>query len=200
VYRTPPKYCPTPSGAPSIRVSSLLPSCFLSGPAIQSRCISRIWLSRARATRIRAGDERNSEFRMCERLFAPHCTRRGKRERKRERETPAWSSKGGITMPKRARIVVRPADTTDNSQCAKCIGIESGRFIFAPTQPGPARFALVCRRFLIFACIKKFVSLGIWTLSKTNDTGNTAYATVFVSLKSYGISWIFGRIIFKSNI
>lgn len=66
-----------------------------------------------------------------------------------QRET--WlSGKEGITMPKRARIVVKPVDTTDNSQCAKCIGIESGRFIFAPTRPGAVRRGSI----LSFACLR----------------------------------------------
>lgn len=106
------------------RLSSVSPLSYpvTPGPCVQSRCISRIWLSRARASRIRAGDERNSEFLVSER---PTASSKSEREKWRASEIrggelhAAWQK--GITMPKRARIVVRPAD---NSQCAKCVEIE----------------------------------------------------------------------------
>lgn len=148
MYRTPPKYRPTPSGAPFIRARSLLPLYPIPSP-YNPPYIPHIWISRARArSRIRAGDERNSEFRMCEGLPAPRDVlppaQRERERRDREKEKAEQSrvspTKERITMPKRTRIVVRPADTSDNSQCAKCIGIESGRFIFAPTRPGLIRF------------------------------------------------------------
>jgi len=139
------------------------PSARPSAPAGHvTRHISRIWLSRARASRIRAGDERNSEFRVCE-------GKRGEREREKEgEESRALLGKRGITMPKRARIVVRPADTTDNSQCAKCIGIESGRFIFAPDQ---SALAFAYRRNIRSTNQKSAPSGLSCRTERTNDLG-----------------------------
>lgn len=150
MYRTPPKYCPNafpppfaPGPRPSVRPYVSCP--VIPRPRYAARNISRIWLSRARASRIRAGDERNSEFRMCERLCDGRIVRAGRGDSR------ARPSKRGITMPKRAPIVVGPTDTADNSQCAKCIGIKSGRFIFAPTRPDPACGSLSHVDAVIFA-------------------------------------------------
>jgi len=148
MYRTPPKYHLTPSGAPRSFAPGPFSRCNPPSSAQTIRHISRMYGSRvhAHAPEYVTSRIQNSErARGCP-LHAMHCPREQReRERKwdkerererenRERESRVSLTKGRFTMPKRARIIVRP---TDNGQCAKCIEIKSGQFIFAPTS---ARF------------------------------------------------------------